>query len=151
MLRRVYFYSRTGTCAQVANNYIKDGAGYKVQVMDMPENRYSGFWGLIKGLANALTKKNVSYSLVGDKYTKSDQISELVFITPVWADNIPPTFRTFLLNESFNSNITVRVVTVSQSGEGRKVFHQVVDILQKAGVKEIRHKNLRSAEILKED
>ena len=148
MLRRVYFYSRTGTCTQVANDYIQDGAGYKVQVMDMPENRYSGVWGFMKGIVNALTKKNVSYSLVGDKYTKADQISEIVFITPVWADKLPPTFRTFLLNESFQPEVTVRVVTVSQSGQGREVFRQVVDILQKAGVKEIRHKNLKSREIL---
>lgn len=148
MLRRVYFYSRTGTCIKIANSYIKDGAGYKVRVMDMPENRYSGVLGFIKGAINSITKKNVSYSLVGDKYTKSDQISEIVFITPVWANKIPPTFRTFLINETIDPQVTAHVVTVSQSGEGRDVFHQIVEILEKAGVQEIRHKNLKSTEAL---
>ncbi|AZR72188.1 hypothetical protein BBF96_01515 [Anoxybacter fermentans] len=144
MSRKIYYYSRTGNCARVAYKYAKDKESYLVQIMDVPEDRYWGAWGFIKGAINTLSKKEVSYRLVGDRYIES---SEIVLITPVWAGQIPPTFRSFLQNESFASDLMVHVVTVSRSGRGRDAFRQVVKILEKAGVREIRHRNLKENEI----
>ncbi len=148
MSKKIFFYSRTGTCAQVADRYSKNEAGYKVQVMDIPENRYWGTFGYLKAGFNTLFNKGYSYSLVGDKYTSSEEVTEIILIMPVWAGKMPPTFREFLLNESFKPGLSVQVVTVSRSGQGREVFHQIVEILQKTGVTEIRHKNLKSSEVI---
>lgn len=144
MSRKIFYYSRTGNCATVAHTYSKNGEGLLVQIKDKPEDRYWGVFGYIKGGFHTVTKKEVSYDLVGDKYNDA---SEVILVTPVWAGQIPPTFRAFLTQQDFNPEVKVTVVTISNSGKGRETFHQAVNILQDKGVQEIHHRNLKTVEV----
>ncbi|MCK4258472.1 MAG: hypothetical protein KAX49_05810 [Halanaerobiales bacterium] len=144
MSLRVYYYSRTGTCAKVAHTYTQNGQGEVVQIKDVPENRYWGFFGFIKGGYNTVRKKEISYKRVGDQVKTP---SEIVFVMPVWAGQVPPTVRTFLMKENFEPGVKVTVITVSKSGKYEKTFSQTVEILEKKGIQEFHHRNLKEKEI----
>lgn len=146
MAIRIIFYSRSGNCAQLARTYAKESSGYLVEVRDTPEKRYWGTWGFIKGAIHTLMKREVPYQLSG---SPGHKVTEIVLITPVWAGQLPPTFRTFLIKEALDRELKVTVVTVSGSGNGRETFQQAVKILHQAGVCEIHHRNMRTAEIVK--
>lgn len=143
MSQKIYFYTRTGTCKKIAETYHKDGS-YKVQVVDDPEDRFSGIFGLLKAGLNSMKSKDGAYRLVGDKYQDS---SDIVLITPVWASKMPPAFRSFLKNQSFNHDSKILVITVSAGGDGRRTFREIVDILENSNASEIRHKDLKQNEI----
>lgn len=143
MSSKIFYYSRSGNCARVAHSYAKGGNGKVVQIMDLPEDRYWGGLGFIKGAFHTVLKRQQSYRLVGDT---SSQSNEIILVTPVWASQVPATVLAFLNKETFGPETKVTVVTVSDSGNGRTTFRQVVDLLHRHGVQEIRHRNLKSSE-----
>lgn len=141
---RIIYYTRSGSCAQLARAYAKKSPSYLVQVMDSPEKKYWGALGYLKAALHTMMKKELPYRLVGEP---GSRIDEIILITPVWASQLPPTLRTFLSKESLGRDIKITVVTVSDHGNGRDTFRQAVDILHQAGAREIHHRNLRRSEI----
>lgn len=144
MATRIYYYSRSGNCARVARKYANNGEDYMVQIMDLPEDRYWGALGFIKAVFSTIFKFDLSFRMVGDNHAA---VADNILITPVWMNRVPPSFRAFLQKENFDSQSRITVVTVSNSGRGKETYHQIVELLHKAGVHEISHENLKSSEV----
>ena len=87
----VIYYTRSGNTKKVASTLTKIIENNIEELIE--KKKYKGFIGFISAGFASFKKKTVEIGQL--KYNPKDY-EEVVFMTPIWASNIPPTIRTYI-------------------------------------------------------
>jgi flavodoxin len=112
MKNLIVYYSLTGKNEKVALK-LKEIMNCEIEQIVEPVNRH-GFLMFFKNGFDALMKKTAKIEPI-----KSDikSFERVIFLTPVWAGNLPPAARSFLME---NKDKLKNLVFISACGMGKK-------------------------------
>ena len=135
MKRKVVYFTRTGTCKQIAERIANSLSVDPIQILD--HQNWKGFIGYWKAGFYASTNREVVIEVRGD-LTDAD---EILVVTPIWAGSIAPATKAFL--KSFSKNKVHLVVSSNGSLiKDRAGFNSIFEI-----TKSKKNENLVISEI----
>lgn len=121
MKRKVFYFTRTGTCKRIAEKIAGSLLLDLVQLLD--NQNWKGFFGYWKAGFFASTKRSVEIEIQCDL----SDIEEIILVTPIWAGSIAPVTQAFL--KIFPRNKVHLVVSSNGSvTNDRAAFLSVSDI-----------------------
>lgn len=112
MKNLIVYYSLTGTNEKVALK-LKEIMNCEMEQIIEPVNRH-GFLMFFKNGFDALMKKTAK---IGPIKSDIKSFERIIFLTPVWAGNLPPAARSFLME---NKDKLKNLVFISVCGMGKK-------------------------------
>ena len=121
---QIYFFTRSGRSKAIAEQ-LADRYNSKANRIDDGKN-WNGILGFIKAILITLTGKTLPA-----KYKKPTDGESIALVFPVWADNLPPTVKTFV-REVGREHIICIPTSMSSTLKDRARFAKIIDLVGKS-------------------
>ncbi len=126
----VFYYSRTGSCKELAEKIAAKKGCDAVRIED--GGKFKGILGFVKGGYYSLSDKTVDISLSKD--VSFDEQEKILLITPLWAGFAAAPASAFL--KKYREKIKEADIIISSgSGIEDKAFERLPQIVNKIGYK----------------
>ena len=119
----IVFYSLTGNHKKAAEIVSKMLQCNSVEIKEMFERSKAGLFKYILNGFEAATKKTSEIKSINEDFLSYERV---VFLTPVWAGNLPPPSRAFL-NKHKDKIKKIVVIAISGRGNGNSGFEKDVE------------------------